>query len=294
MRSQARWPKSERLTAPMLYPIMTEQRSPKPNDALAPWWRNEPPGHLYHLPEGDLVCTDALEFLRALHSDCADIVFLDPPFNLGKKYGNRSDSIGEVAYLEAMGSILSEAVRVLKPGAALYLYHIPKWAVRLTHHLEGRLEFRHWIAVSMKNGYARSKKLYPAHYAILYYTKGEPAFFSRPKIPRPVCHRCKRDLRDYGGYKKYVQNGINLSDIWGDISPVRHGKFKHRAANELPGKIPDRIIAISGTEGGLLVDPFAGSGTAVLSAAAAKMRFAGCDIEYTNCRLIRARLHAHK
>ena len=34
----------------------------------------------------------------------------------------------------------------------------------------------------MKNGFARGKKLYPAHYALLYFTKGMPASFQRPKI----------------------------------------------------------------------------------------------------------------
>ncbi len=261
---------------------------------LTPWWQKQPPGHVYRLPQGEVVCADALEFLEALHSGCADIVFLDPPFNLGKKYGSKSDTIGEPAYLTYMEKILAQGIRVMKPGAALYLYHIPKWAVRLARCLEGHLEFRHWIAISMKNGFVRGKRLYPAHYAILYYTKGPPAAFSRPKIPRPICRRCKRDLRDYGGYKKYVENGINLSDVWDDISPVRHGKLKYRAANELPGKIAERVIAISGIEGGVFVDPFAGSGTAVLSAAAAKMIFAGCDREDAYCELIRERFHQNR
>jgi site-specific DNA-methyltransferase (adenine-specific) len=269
--------------------LMTKTHSSRAGKLMASWWSKKPPGQVYSLPEGDIVCADALEFLRAMRPDCADIVFFDPPFNLGKKYGRRLDAIAEPAYLGYMEEILMEGIRVLKPGAALYLYHIPKWAVRLAHSLNNQLEFRHWIAVSMKNGFVRGKRLYPAHYAILYYTKGSPAVFSRPRIPKPICHRCKQDLRDYGGYRKYVENGINLSDVWDDISPVRHDKLKHRRANELPGKIPERIIAISGTEGGLFVDPFAGSGTALLSAVAAKMRFAGCDCENAYCRLIRDR-----
>ncbi len=53
--------------------------------------------------------------------------------------------------------------------------------------LEQHLDFRHWIAISMKNGFVRGDHLYPAHYALLYYTKGKPESFNRPKVPKPIC-----------------------------------------------------------------------------------------------------------
>jgi len=141
----------------------------------------------------------------------------------------------------------------------------------------------------MKNGFVRGDHLYPAHYALLYYTKGKPTSFHRPKVPKPICAKCKRDLRDYGGYKKYVENGINLSDIWDDVSPVRHHKTKTRAANELPLLIPERITTISGVKNGLIVDPFAGSGTTILAARSAGMRYVVSDCEDEYCELMSRR-----
>jgi len=131
---------------------------------------------------------------------------------------------------------------------------------------------------------------YPAHYSLLYYTKGKPSSFARPKVPRPICAKCKKDLRDYGGYKKYVANGINLSDVWDDVSPVRHHNTKTRAANELPLVIPERVITISGVEHGLVVDPFAGSGTTVVAARSAQMHFVAADCEMEYCRLMSNRV----
>src|SRR2546422_6918695 len=96
--------------------------------------------------------------------------------------------------------------------------------------LQGELPFRHWIAISMKGGFARGQYLYPAHYALLYLTKGQPGRFHRPKIDPPHCKKCGALLKDYGGYKKFISNGINLSDIWDDVSPVRHNRYKHRRA----------------------------------------------------------------
>jgi site-specific DNA-methyltransferase (adenine-specific) len=132
--------------------------------------------------------------------------------------------------------------------------------------------------------------LYPAHYALLYYTKGDPNAFTRPKIPKAICAKCKKDLRDYGGYKKFVADGINLSDIWDDVSPVRHRRTKTRTANELPIIIPERVVTISGVKNGLFVDPFAGSGTTVLAAMSAGMRFVACDSETEYCSLMSQRI----
>ncbi len=257
------------------------------------WWKSTYRGTVLRLPLGEAVCDDALHFLNCLHDECADIIFLDPPFNLGKKYGSsskRDDLIDDDQYLEYMTSVLQRCAAVLKKGGALYLYHIPKWAVRLSVVLGKNLQFRHWIAVAVKNGFVRGRYLHPAHYALLYYTNGDPRHFNRPRIPILKCRKCGESIKDYGGYRKYVENGLNLSDVWEDISPVRHRKFKHRPSNEIPLKIPGRAVQISGIPGGLLVDPFAGSGTALVAAAALGMHYVACDREEAMLSVIQTRL----
>lgn len=242
---------------------------------------------------GEIHCADALAFLRSLPAGTADLVFLDPPFNLGKHYGAISDSRPEAEYELWLHSILLESIRVLADGAALYLYHLPLWAMRVAPYLERYLQFRHWIAVSMKNGFVRGKHLYPAHYALLYFTKGQVKNFHRPKLRPAKCRKCGSLVKDYGGYRTIIEaKGINLSDIWEDISPVRHSVAKHRTANELPRTLTDRIISISGAPGLTLVDPFAGAGSAVISAAEAEMRFLACDIVRGNCSLIEKRIRS--
>lgn len=258
------------------------------------WWQDTYRGVIYRHRQGEIVCDDALHVLSSLRENCADIVFLDPPFNLGKRYGKNGshhDMKKESEYLKYMEKVIARSAVVLKPGGALYLYHIPKWAIRLSPFVEQHLEFRHWIAISMKNGFVRGNHLYPAHYALMYYTKGKPATFNRPKVPKPICAKCKRDLRDYGGYKKYVEGGINLSDVWDDVSPVRHQNAKSRSANELPFIIPERVATLSGVKGGLIVDPFAGSGTTILAARLAHMRYVASDSENEYCELMSARLY---
>lgn len=235
-----------------------------------------------------------MDFLASLESNSAGIVFLDPPFNLGKKYSDEDPELDrrpEAQYADWMSGVIRESVRVLAPGGALYLYHLPFWALRLGGLLLGQLEFRHWIAVSMKNGFARGNRLYPAHYGLLYFTKGAPEHFSRPKLALEKCRHCDKPVKDYGGYKDIIaEKGLNLSDVWGDLSPVRHRSRKTRRANQLPTTLTDRVVEISGSEGMLLVDPFVGSGSSVVSAAKRGLRFAACDLVLDNCRLVETRL----
>jgi len=259
-------------------------------------WQTEPTRVLYQESVGSLICGDALAFLQNLKDEIADIVFLDPPFNLGKKYGNsegKADLIPENEYAEFMQNILSNSIRVLKPGGALYLYHLPHWALRFGSLVEKKMTFRHWIAVSLKNGFPRRGFLYPAHYALLYFSKGEPRSFKRPKIGPPTCRHCGKYIKDYGGYLEYVKDGINLSDVWVDLSPVRHPSHKNRPANELPLELTRRVVEMSGMDKGLLVDPFVGAGTSIVAAVERGMHFLACDREESCCKISIQRLIEH-
>jgi site-specific DNA-methyltransferase (adenine-specific) len=242
---------------------------------------------------GKIVCGDAVEFLRSLPRDSARIVFLDPPFNLGKLYDGKKvlDRMPEVQYQEWLEEVANESIRVLEPGGSIFLYHVPLWAMRFGGFLDRKLAFRQWIAISMKNGFVRGNRLYPAHYALMMFSKGKPRRFVRPRISPQECRTCGELVKDYGGYKPIIRRkGINLSDFWDDLSPVRHANQKHRAANELPTLLFHRVLTMVGSRGSLYVDPFGGSGSGVIAAARRGMRFAACDIVRANCILMKRRL----
>jgi len=124
---------------------------------------------------GVLYNTDCLKVLRSLRSGVVDTVFADPPFNLGKEYKNGyNDRVAQAEYLAWCRQWIDECCRIVKPGGAFFLYATPALAVQFAPVVGERLDFRHWIALTMKGTYPRGKKLYPAHYALLYYTRGAP------------------------------------------------------------------------------------------------------------------------
>lgn len=140
--------------------------------------------------------------------------------------------------------------------------------------------FRHWIAVDIKYRLPIKNRLYPSHYGLLYYTKGEkPTKFNEQRLPLEICRHCSGDIHDYGGYKdKLNPKGINLSDVWRDIPPVRHSKYKTRDSNELSMKLMERIISLASDEGDVVFDPFGGSGTTYIVAEILKRRWIGSEI----------------
>ena len=215
---------------------------------------------------GLLYSTDCLNLLAALQGESIDCVFADPPFNLGKDYGGGAvkDALERQEYLKWSFQWIDECVRLLKPGGALFVYILPQWGFHLASHIEERgLLFRHWIALSMKGTFPRGDRLYPAHYAILYFTKGQPQVFNHVRLPIPACRHCGKDIKDYGGHRKYLNPaGLNLTDFWDDTAPARHGKFKARwHINELKPMIPSRCIELSTNKGDVVLDPFGGGGS---------------------------------
>lgn len=240
---------------------------------------------------GALFQADCIDFMRSLRSEIIDTVFADPPFNLGKDYKNPfNDKVSEHHYLEWCKTWIEEGCRILKPGGAFFLYATPELAVKFAGFLEQQLQFRHWIAISMKGTFPRGRKLYPAHYALLYYTRGTPNTFNRVRLPIPTCRHCGKELKDYGGHRnKLNPEGLNLSDFWDDTSPNRHKKFKVRlGVNELKLVIPERAVLISTNPGDLVYDPFGGGGSTYQAAEINGRRWLGTELY--DCHHIQKRM----
>lgn len=244
---------------------------------------------------GVLFKADCLQVMPKLRSESVDCVFADPPFNIGKDYKNGfSDRVSEEDYYTWCERWITEAERLLKPGGAFFVYALPQHAIRFAAVLQRTLTFRHWIALSMKGTFPRGKKLYPAHYALLYYTKGEPKTFNRIRLRITTCRHCGGEIKDYGGHRNKLNPlGLNLSDFWDDTSPNRHRKFKVRAGvNELKLVIPERAILISTEPGDIVFDPFGGGGTTYEAAELHHRSWIGTELY--DCAYIRTRLFAHR
>jgi site-specific DNA-methyltransferase (adenine-specific) len=234
---------------------------------------------------GALFSGDCLKVLPAIQSESVDTVFADPPFNLGKLYGrNSNDNLKDADYIRWCEAWLAECIRVLKPGGALFLYNLPKWNILLGAFLmKSGLEFRHWIAIEISACLPIPGRLHPSHYSLLYYTKGKAKTFRKIRTPIQTCRHCGGELKDYGGHRDAMNpKGVNLKDVWTDIPPVRHWKFKSkdRRANALSTKLVSRVIEISTKPGDTVLDPFGGSGTTYVVCEERDRRWLGIELDF--------------
>lgn len=254
------------------------------------------PRPYYATPNGLLFEGDCVEILPHVGEGVIDTVFADPPFNLGKVYGHRTnDSRADGEYVAWCKRWLAECIRVLKPGGALFIYNLPKWNILIGAHLiEQGMQFRHSISIEMKSCLPIPGRLYPAHYSLLYFTKGKPKTFRRVRTPIETCRHCGGEIKDYGGHRDAMNPlGVNLKDVWTDIPPVRHWKFKskNRRANALSTKILDRVVEISTHPGDIVCDPFGGSGTTFAVCERRDRRWIGIELDH--CLEIVRRLGDH-
>ena len=251
----------------------------------APFLKASRPAPVHLTAHGALFGADCMKVLPIIKDGVVDTIFADPPFNLGKEYGkNCDDSLTDERYVTWCREWLAECVRVLKPGGSFFLYNLPKWNILLGAFLhEQGLEFRHWIAVEMSACLPIPGRLHPSHYSLLYYSKGKPKTFYRIRTPIMICRHCGGEVKDYGGHRGAMNpNGVTLKDVWSDIPPVRHWKFKskNRRANALSTKILDRVIDMSTEPGDLVLDPFGGSGTTYVVAESKHRHWLGSEIDF--------------
>ncbi|MHB0912100.1 MAG: DNA-methyltransferase [Armatimonadota bacterium] len=236
-------------------------------------------------------CIEYMESLLPEHEDRAfDLVFADPPYNLEKLYARYSDARAAEEYLTWCGKWLTLCARLLRPGGALYVLNLPKWALHHARTLDRLLDFRHWIvwqAMAEPRG-----KILPAHYAILYYTKpGAPVVFnydgesrvdSLEYCRRPTCVKRRKAEGD--------DRTTALTDVWGDIHRIRHKRDRDDHPCQLPERLIERIIALSTNPGQVVFDPLCGAGTTAAIASRLGRRYVTLDLDPTYVEITRKRL----
>lgn len=246
-----------------------------------------------------------LEVLKAIPSGTVDLAFADPPFNLTKAYNGYADDRDEGDYIGWCKRWLVEYERVLKPGGALVVLNLPRWSVWLADFLcrTSGLYLQNWI---VWNSLPEPKGvLMPAHYALLYFTKGKtPARFNYCSMEngwqpfdeavfppdRPdVCQRrsCVRERRA----SSETWRG-ELTDVWHDIHRERRAAQKATKAHpcRTPERLLDRIIRLTTNPGDLVLDAFAGTGTSALVAQRLGRRFIAIEQDYGYLRVAEKRL----
>ena len=230
---------------------------------------------------------DNLPFLQSLESASVDLIYIDPPFNTGKKQqrtqltmsrsengdrtgfgGQRYETtrIATTAYPDAFDDYLAfleprlrEAYRVLASHGTLY-FHIDYREVHyckvLLDAIFGRDCFLNEIIWAYDYGARTRKKWPPKHDNILVYVK-DPANYT---FNYEAIERIPYMAPGLVGAEK-AERGKSLPDVWWHTIVPTSGKEKTGYPTQKPLGILKRIIAASSNPGDTVLDFFAGSGT---------------------------------
>jgi site-specific DNA-methyltransferase (adenine-specific) len=196
---------------------------------------------------------NALELFREVPDQSVDLIIADPPYNLGKDYGNNNDTMDLDAYLAFSQSWLAESKRVLKETGTIYAFMGFRFISYLNSILDSELQlvFNSWICWHYTQGIGKTRGFSPRHDDILMYSKSsEPKFnLDNVRVPQKY-YRERNNMR-----------GANPGDVWS----FSHVHYCHPNRQSHPTQKPEglieRMILASSDEGDLVLDPFAGSGT---------------------------------
>ncbi len=229
------------------------------------------------------------EYSKKYPGGLFDMAFADPPYNLGKNYSKYDDEKRSYDYVKWCNKWINGMYNVLKPGGALLLLNIPKWAIFHAEFLLNKAEFRNWIvwdALSSPAG-----KIMPAHYSLLYFTKpgGKAKFNDLGKISaRHYCNRisCRKNRGE--------EDKEKLTEIWRDVFRIKHKKDRDKHPCQLPIKLMERIIDMTTNEGDVVYDPFGGAGTTAIAAKLKNRKYVISDLDENYVKIAQKNLNLIK
>lgn len=238
-----------------------------------------------------LYAGDCLDVLPAL-AGTADLIFADPPFNIGYEYDVHDDNMDDVAYAAWAGRWLSLLRRTATPTASFFLASGLRWQAELKV-LAGQNGW-HWrdtICWHYTFGPRQRSKFTPSWVALHYFTASPNEWtWNSAEVLVPSARQLKYNDR------RAVAAGKTPDNVWvllpsetaGCFSPGDNawlesrvcGTFKERTGHpcQMPLAVLERIVRVASNPGDLVLDPFVGSGTSVEAAAKLGRRSVGIDL----------------
>ena len=257
------------------------------------------------------------------------LIYLDPPYTTGDRFVMRV-RVGEAQWKSGNGKLVLETFRddsdrdsflrmmrevlfgcweLLSEDGALFLhidYRAGAWMRVMLDEIFGEENFRNEIIWSYQSG-GRSKKHFSRkHDTILFYSKSDAYDFhvedvlvtpSAPKSNHMRRHvdpdgRVYRSIKSGGKvYTYYDDEPVAPSDVWTDISHLQQRDPERTGYDtQKPMALLSRIIRCASRKGDLVMDLFAGSGTALAAAQREGRRFAGADACPLTLNIMRRRL----
>jgi len=252
-----------------------------------------------------IINQDCIEGMKEIDSDSVDIVICDPPYNIGKDFGNNSDKQEMDKYLLWCDEWISECIRILKPKGTLYIYGFSEILafIRVRININVR-----WIIWHYTNKVTPSLNFWQrTHESILCCHKDKKPIFNRDDVREPYTDTFLKNAagkvrkatkgRFSNGEKETTYtahaNGALPRDVI-KISALAGGAGKKERVNhptQKPLALCEKLIKASKNgDDTLVVVPFAGSGSECVAAKIENVNYIGFEINSEYIDLCNERL----
>jgi site-specific DNA-methyltransferase (adenine-specific) len=198
-----------------------------------------------------------------------------------------------LAYMVMIGERLVELYRVLKPGGSIYLHCDPAashYLKVLLDALFGTENFRNEIVWFYKTGGASQRHFARKHDLIFFYSKGEKYIFHALKEKSYMMHNYGFKKSEFLQDERGEYTWVYMKDVW-DLPALGAADGQRLGyPTQKPEALLERIIQASSDEGGIVLDPFCGSGTTLAVAQRLGRGWIGIESHYLGIAYQRYRL----
>ena len=226
---------------------------------------------------------DAINILQQIPDASVDLVFVDPPYNIGKNFAGRKDKWeSDEDYLVWCYQWIDLCIQKLKKHGSLYLMSSTQFMPYFDTYIRKKMTILSRIVWSYDSSGVQAKNYFGSMYEpILFCVKDKNKYtFNANDILVEAKTGAKRKLIDYRKsppqpYKTEKVPG----NVW-DFSRVRYRMAEYENhPSQKPVKLLERIIKASTNVGDLVLDPFCGTFTTGYVAQKLSRRFIGIEIQ---------------
>lgn len=213
-----------------------------------------------------VILGNCLDNLSKIGDNSIDLIFADPPYNIGKDFGNNRDKWNTASeYIDWCKLWIDECFRVLNDNGTFYFMTATQFMSYLDVYVSENYNVLSRIVWSYDSSGVQSKKMYGSLYEpILMCTKNKNSkyTFNYNDIMVEAKTGSQRKLIDY---RKKVPAPYNTKKVPGNVWNFSRVRFKMEEYENHPTQKPEalmeRIILASSNKGDIVLDPFSGSFT---------------------------------
>src|SRR3989338_9314737 len=237
---------------------------------------------------------DVLKGIDKIDDSSIDLILTDPPYCLGKDYGNDSDQKSSGEYLEWTYKWIDAVLPKLKDSGSFYIFLSWQYSPEIFVYLKKELRMINeiiWDRRGPSMG-GSTRKFSSVHDNIGFFVKKDKKYYfdiDGIRIPYDEETKKARTRSIFVG-KKWLEIGYNPKDIWSVSRIHAQAPERENHPTQQPLELIERIIKASCPVDGFVLDPFMGTGTTAIAALNTNRNYIGFEINKNYCELIKKRI----